>query len=171
MVNYQLLEKTYRGKKIFLTGHTGFKGAWLLKTLNLLGAEVKGYALEPNTPNDLFYLIDGQSICNSVIADIRDKKHLEEEILSFQPDFVFHLAAQAIVSTSYKDPVETFSTNVIGTMNILEVLKDYKKSTVDRAVKQLKNRKILQVSKEGKTVYYSIANTEQQSLIETESQF
>lgn len=123
MVSYQSLEKTYRGKKIFLTGHTGFKGAWLLKTLTLLGAEVKGYALEPNTPNDLFYLIDGQSICNSVIADIRDKKHLEEEMISFQPDFVFHLAAQPLVRLSYEIPAETFDVNVIGTANVLDCVK------------------------------------------------
>ncbi len=123
MVNYQLLEKTYRGKKIFLTGHTGFKGAWLLKTLSTLGAEVKGYALKPNTPNDLFCLIEGQNICDSVIADIRDKKRLEEEIISFQPDFVFHLAAQPLVRLSYEIPAETFDVNVLGTANVLDCIK------------------------------------------------
>jgi CDP-glucose 4,6-dehydratase len=123
MVNYQLLEKAYRGKKIFLTGHTGFKGAWLLKTLTLLGAEVKGYALEPNTPNDLFHLINGESLCNSVIADLSDKKRLEEEMISFQPDFVFHLAAQALVRLSYEIPAETFEVNVLGTANVLDCVK------------------------------------------------
>jgi CDP-glucose 4,6-dehydratase len=123
MVNNQLLEKTYKGKKIFLTGHTGFKGAWMLKTLSLLGAEVKGYALEPNTPNDMFYLTDGASLCNSIIADIRDKKHLEQEILSFQPDYVFHLAAQPLVRLSYEIPAETFEVNVIGTAYLLDCVK------------------------------------------------
>ena len=123
MVNYQYLEKTYGGKKIFLTGHTGFKGAWLLKTLSLLGAEIKGYGLEPYTSNDLFNLIDGPRICNSVIADIRDKKRLEEEMLSFQPDFVFHFAAQPLVRLSYEIPAETFEVNVIGTANVLDCIK------------------------------------------------
>jgi CDP-glucose 4,6-dehydratase len=123
MVDYQSLENTYRGKKIFLTGHTGFKGAWLLKTLSMLGAEVKGYALEPNTSNDLFYLIDGDNLCDSVIADLRDKPRLEAELISFQPDFVFHLAAQPLVRLSYDIPAETFEVNVIGTANVLDCVK------------------------------------------------
>jgi CDP-glucose 4,6-dehydratase len=127
MVNYKLLEQTYRGKKIFLTGHTGFKGSWLLKTLNLLGAEVMGYALEPNTPDDLFNLIDGNVLCNSIIADLRDKKRLEQEIISFQPDFIFHLAAQPLVRLSYDIPAETFEVNVIGTANVLDSFKKIKK--------------------------------------------
>jgi CDP-glucose 4,6-dehydratase len=117
---FNILEDTYKGKKVFLTGHTGFKGAWMLKTLSLLGAEVKGYALAPQTQDDLFHLIDGDSICTSVIADLRDKKRLEEELVSFQPDFVFHLAAQPLVRLSYKIPAETFEVNVIGTANVLD---------------------------------------------------
>ncbi len=117
---FEKLKKSYKGKKVFLTGHTGFKGAWMLKTLSLLGAEVKGYALEPQTTNDLFYLIDGQKICNSVIADLRDKKRLEKEIMDFQPNFVFHLAAQPLVRLSYEIPAETFEVNVIGTANVLD---------------------------------------------------
>ena len=123
MVNFQILEKAYKGKKVFLTGHTGFKGAWMLKTLSLLGAEVKGYALEPKTPNDLFYLIEGEKLCQSVIADLRDKKRLESEIVAFQPDFVFHLAAQPLVRLSYEIPAETFEVNVIGTANVLDGVK------------------------------------------------
>ncbi len=117
------LQQAYQGKKIFLTGHTGFKGAWLLKTLSLIGAEVKGYSLAPNTKDDLFYLIEGDTICNSVIADLRDKKRLEEEIVNFQPDFVFHLAAQALVRLSYEIPTETFEVNVIGTANVLDAVR------------------------------------------------
>ncbi len=93
MVNFEQLEKVYKNKKIFLTGHTGFKGAWLLTTLSLLGADVKGYSLEPKTTDDLFNLIDGQNLCESVIDDLRNKKRLTDEIISFQPDFIFHLAA------------------------------------------------------------------------------
>jgi len=123
MVNFKQLENVYKNKKIFLTGHTGFKGAWLLKTLTLLGADVKGYALPPHTSNDLFNLIKGEKICNSVIADIRDKKKLELEILNYQPDFIFHLAAQPLVRLSYKIPCETFEVNVIGTANLFDSIR------------------------------------------------
>lgn len=131
MVNFQSLKETYSQKKVFITGHTGFKGAWLLKTLFLLGADVKGYALAPSTSSDLFNLINGKKICNSVIADIRDKKRLENEILTFQPDFIFHLAAQPLVRLSYKIPAETFEVNVSGTANLLDSVRQLdKKCTV-----------------------------------------
>jgi CDP-glucose 4,6-dehydratase len=120
---FNKLQNTYKGKKVFLTGHTGFKGAWMLKTLSLLGAEVKGYALAPYTEDDLFHLIGGGNICNSVIADLRDKKSLEDELVSFQPDFVFHLAAQPLVRLSYEIPAETFEVNVIGTANVLDAVR------------------------------------------------
>ena len=113
----------YFGKKVFLTGHTGFKGAWLLGILNQLGAIVKGYANPPETPNDLYNLIEGNKLCDSVIADLRDYNRLEKEMESFQPDYVFHLAAQALVRESYKNPRETYEVNVIGTLNLLEALK------------------------------------------------
>jgi CDP-glucose 4,6-dehydratase len=103
-----LLKKTYSGKKVFLTGHTGFKGAWLLQWLHLLGADVKGFSLAPERETDLYNLINGDEICESVMADIRDKKVLEEELLRFQPDFIFHLAAQPLVRLSYDLPVDTF---------------------------------------------------------------
>lgn len=124
---FKELENTYKGKKVFLTGHTGFKGAWLLKTLSLLGAEIKGYSLEPKTPDDLFYLIEGDNLCKSVIADIRDRKRLESEIVTFQPDFVFHLAAQPLVRLSYEIPSETFVVNVIGTAHVLDAIKRLQK--------------------------------------------
>jgi CDP-glucose 4,6-dehydratase len=120
---FEKLQEIYKGKKIFLTGHTGFKGAWMLKTLSLLGADVKGYALAPKTKDDLFHLIGGDAICNSVIADLRDKKRLEEELVSFQPDFVFHLAAQPLVRLSYEIPAETFEVNVIGTAHVLDAVR------------------------------------------------
>jgi CDP-glucose 4,6-dehydratase len=120
---FKKLQDTYKGKKIFLTGHTGFKGAWMLKTLSTLGAEVKGYALAPQTQDDLFHLIEGEAICISVIADLRNKKRLEKELVSFQPDFVFHLAAQPLVRLSYEIPAETFEVNVIGTANVLDAVR------------------------------------------------
>ncbi|QKJ31493.1 CDP-glucose 4,6-dehydratase [Mucilaginibacter mali] len=119
----QLLKSTYQGKKVFVTGHTGFKGSWLLKILSLLQANVKGYALAPQNEDDLFNLIDGNNICRSVIADIRDAKKLQKEVLNFQPDFVFHLAAQPLVRLSYHIPAETFEVNVIGTANVLDAVK------------------------------------------------
>ena len=120
---FQKLQQVYKGKKVFLTGHTGFKGAWMLKTLSLLGADVKGYALEPQTKDDLFYLINGEQICDSVIADLRDKQRLQKEIVDFQPDFVFHLAAQPLVRLSYEIPAETFEVNAIGTANVLDAVR------------------------------------------------
>ncbi|MCC3153813.1 CDP-glucose 4,6-dehydratase [Hymenobacter sp. BT770] len=116
-------QSIYHGKKVFLTGHTGFKGAWLLQWLHLLGAEVKGYALAPDTEEALYSLIAGDALCESVIADLRDAPRLERELLSFQPDFVFHLAAQPLVRLSYEMPAETFSVNAIGTAYVLEAVR------------------------------------------------
>lgn len=126
MVTIKELENTYSGKRVFLTGHTGFKGSWMLKLLSLIGAEIKGYALSPNTPNDLFNKINGECLCNSVIADLRDRDKLISEINSFKPDFIFHFAAQPLVRLSYDLPVETFDTNVIGTANLLEGVRGLK---------------------------------------------
>lgn len=117
------LKNTYNGKKIFLTGHTGFKGAWLLKILYLLGAEVKGYALAPENDVDLYNLLDGDSLCNSVIGDLRDRDKLLAEVAIFQPDFVFHLAAQPLVRLSYEIPAQTFEVNAIGTANLLDAVR------------------------------------------------
>lgn len=119
---FEKLKAAYQGKKIFLTGHTGFKGSWMLKILNMLGAEVRGYALSPTSKNDLFYLIEGDKICDSIIADIRDKVSLSKAICDFQPDFIFHLAAQPLVRLSYELPIETFEVNVIGSANVLDAL-------------------------------------------------
>jgi CDP-glucose 4,6-dehydratase len=112
--------QAYKGKKIFLTGHTGFKGAWMLAWLHQLGAEVKGYALTPDYSNSLYELIEGDRVCDSVIADIRNNDRLKKEILDFKPDFIFHLAAQPLVRRSYNEPSYTFDVNVMGTANVLE---------------------------------------------------
>ena len=118
-----ILKETYQGKKVFVTGHTGFKGSWLIKILQILGATVKGYALEPKTKDDLYYLIEGSSICKSVIADLREKHKLCSEILDFEPDFIFHLAAQPLVRLSYEIPSETFEVNAIGTAYLLDAVR------------------------------------------------
>jgi CDP-glucose 4,6-dehydratase len=121
-----IFQNSYKGKKVFLTGHTGFKGSWMLAWLHQSGADIKGYALAPENENDLFNLINGSSLCNSVIADIRNKEKLTEEILSFQPDFIFHLAAQPLVRRSYEQPLYTFETNVLGTANLLDAVRQLK---------------------------------------------
>ncbi|MRX45687.1 CDP-glucose 4,6-dehydratase [Pedobacter puniceum] len=113
----------YQNKKVFVTGHTGFKGSWLICWLYLLGAKVKGYALDPENDFDLYPNIKGDELCQSEIADIRDAETLKKSILDFQPDFIFHLAAQPLVRLSYKVPLETFSINVNGTANVLDALR------------------------------------------------
>jgi CDP-glucose 4,6-dehydratase len=119
MSESQSLNSIYSGKKVFLTGHTGFKGAWLLAWLNILGAEVKGYALNIANDKDIYNCIKGDTLCESVIADIRSEEKLKNEIVEFEPDFIFHLAAQPLVRLSYEIPIETFGVNVIGTANLL----------------------------------------------------
>lgn len=122
LVNQHTLEKFYKGKKVFITGHTGFKGAWFITWLHLLGAEIKGYALTPETEESIYNLIASHVSHISVIADVRDKLKLEKEISDFNPDFIFHFAAQALVRRSYNMPSETFDVNVVGTANVLESL-------------------------------------------------
>lgn len=125
MVSLDYLRSVYKGKHVFVTGHTGFKGAWLLQILHEAGAVVKGYALEPETSQDVYLSVDGDSICDSVIGDIRDFHLLHREMLAFRPDFVFHLAAQSLVRRSYEKPVETWEVNVTGTANVLEVVRGF----------------------------------------------
>src|SRR5690349_24023243 len=101
-MNYQpLFSQYYKGKKVFLTGHTGFKGSWMLAWLNGLGAIVKGYSLAPEHENDLYNLINGDELCDSVIADIRQPDKLSGAVKDFKPDYIFHLAAQPLVRRSY----------------------------------------------------------------------
>jgi len=117
------LQATYSGKRVFLTGHTGFKGSWMLKVLSLLGAEIKGYSLSPEFEYNLYNLINGDTLNDSVIADIRDKENLKKAIIDFQPDFIFHLAAQPLVRLSYQIPAETFEVNAVGTANVLDSIR------------------------------------------------
>lgn len=121
----------YTNKKVFLTGHTGFKGSWLLTWLCNLEAIVKGYSLEPEYDNCLFNLIDGKLNFEHQIGDIRNRENLINSITAFQPDIIFHLAAQPLVRKSYEIPSETFDVNVVGTCNLLEAVnKLNKKCTV-----------------------------------------
>lgn len=113
----------YKGKKVLVTGHTGFKGTWLCKLLLLAGAEVTGYSLEPPTDPSLFMLSGMGLQMHSVIGDVRDLKHLEAVVEQSRPEIVLHLAAQPIVRDSYKNPVYTYETNVMGTVNILECIR------------------------------------------------
>ncbi len=110
----------FRGKKIFITGHTGFKGSWLTHLLFENGAIIKGYSKEPYSKPSLFYLLELEKKINSIINDINTYNIIENEILEFKPDFIFHLAAQPLVRYSYSNSLETFNTNIIGTANILE---------------------------------------------------
>jgi CDP-glucose 4,6-dehydratase len=111
----------YRQKKVFVTGHTGFKGAWMLACLHRAGAIVKGYALAPEFEG-VYDDLKEQIPFESVIADIREKDRLTSEITSFKPDFLFHMAAQPLVRRSYEMPAYTFDVNVTGTANVLEAL-------------------------------------------------
>jgi CDP-glucose 4,6-dehydratase len=122
LVTLQELNETYGGKKVFITGHTGFKGAWLMAILQFAGARIKGYALAPDQPEGLFNVIYPLPDVESCIADVRDPQRLQAELQSFQPDFVFHLAAQPLVRRSYEIPAETFDVNVTGTANVLEAI-------------------------------------------------
>ena len=116
-------ESFYRGRKILVTGHTGFKGAWLCAVLHRFGAEVTGYALEPPTAPSLFELAGMGDRVHSVLGDIRDLDHLKEIFFQVKPQIVIHMAAQPIVRESYRNPVDTYATNVMGTVNVLECVR------------------------------------------------
>lgn len=117
----------YAGKKVFLTGHTGFKGCWLSLWLTMLGAKVCGYSLAPNTNPSMFNELNISSkVEKSIIGNILDVAALERAMFDFQPDIVFHLAAQPLVRLSYSEPVLTYQTNVIGSLNVLEAARKCK---------------------------------------------
>jgi len=110
----------WKGKRVFLTGHTGFKGSWLSIWLNSMGAVVKGFALAPETTPSLFIEANVENLLESEIGDIRDLDAVSKSMKAFNPDILIHMAAQPLVRLSYKEPVETYSTNVMGTVNVLE---------------------------------------------------
>lgn len=113
----------WRGKRVLLTGHTGFKGSWLSLWLQAMGVEVLGYALSPPTTPSLFDVADVDKGMSSVIGDIRDLAKLQSVFTEHQPEIVIHMAAQPLVRYSYSEPVETYSTNVMGTVNLLEAVR------------------------------------------------
>ena len=114
----------YKGKNVLVTGHTGFKGSWMCKVLVKAGAIVTGYALEAPTNPSLFKIAEIEKSINSVIGDIRDYEKLKKVFDEVQPEIVFHLAAQPIVRDSYKEPLYTYETNVMGTVNVLECIRN-----------------------------------------------
>ena len=113
----------FKDKNILVTGHTGFKGSWLCKILSDAGAIVTGYSLKPPTDPNLFTLSGIEKKINSIIGDIRDFEHLMQVFDQVQPEIVIHLAAQPIVRQSYRDPLETYETNVMGTVHLLEAVR------------------------------------------------
>ena len=119
-MNFEELKKFYGGKKVLLTGHTGFKGSWLSKILIMCGAKLTGYALDPPTDTSIFDILGLETEMNSVIGDIRDLEHLKKVFDEVEPEYVIHMAAQPIVRDSYERPVYTYETNVMGTVNVLE---------------------------------------------------
>ena len=124
-LDFNELEKFYKNKRVLLTGHTGFKGSWLTRMLLNLGAYVTGYSLEPPAGPNLYSVSGFEQFPHfrSVIGDVRDLEKLKSAFVKAQPDIVFHLAAQPIVRDSYMDPITTYSTNVMGTVNILECVR------------------------------------------------
>jgi CDP-glucose 4,6-dehydratase len=125
-----MFDGSFQGKTVWLSGATGFKGSWLAEWLIELGAKVHGYSLEPNTEPSLFRQLGLASRIANEISDIRDLDAVKKSILSVQPDYVFHMAAQPLVRLSYEQPVETYATNVMGTIHVLEALRSLKKPCV-----------------------------------------
>ncbi len=119
-----VLQQAYRGRRVFVTGHTGFKGAWLCEWLLSLGAEVRGFSLPPPTVPSLFVQLGLRGRVDHVEGDVRDAAALARAMTGWEPDYVFHLAAQPIVRESYREPRSTWETNVMGTVHALEAIRD-----------------------------------------------
>lgn len=122
-IRWNEFSEFYKGKKVLITGHTGFKGSWLSRLLIRAGASVTGYSLMPPTTPSLFEVTGLSSLMDSITGDVRDLEHLKKVFEQTKPEIVFHLAAQPIVRDSYKDPVYTYETNVMGTVNVLECIR------------------------------------------------
>ncbi len=137
----------FKNKKVIITGHTGFKGAWLSYYLHLLGSKVMGISLKPSTKPSLFEILELKKKINSNFINVLDKKKVEKKIKEFKPDIIFHLAAQALIKKSYDAPLETWKTNLLGTIHILEAISKQKKKclcviiTSDKCYKNLEKIK------------------------------
>lgn len=123
MEGVEIVLDCFAGKRVFITGHTGFKGAWLTKILDQAGAHVTGYSLEPPTNPNLYSMLSFSDRHTSILGDVRDFETLTAAINECQPETVFHLAAQPLVRHSYENPLETYETNVMGTVNLLETVR------------------------------------------------
>ena len=121
--SWKELQEFYQGKRVLVTGHTGFKGSWMCRLLEKLGAKVSGYSLAPPTDPALFDVAGLEDTMESYTGDVRDFRHLLEVFETVKPEVVFHLAAQPIVRDSYKEPVYTYETNVMGTVYVLECIR------------------------------------------------
>ena len=130
-MDFEISKKFWKNKKVFITGHTGFKGSWLCIFLKYLGAEVTGYSLKPETKPNLFNLAKIEKVIKkSIISDIRDYKNLYKEIKKSNASIVFHLAAQPLVRMSYINPKDTFDINFSGSLNILQIIREIKKISI-----------------------------------------
>jgi CDP-glucose 4,6-dehydratase len=123
VVEKSLFRNFYKGRKVLITGHTGFKGSWLSVLLSWLGADVYGYALEPNTIPSLYQLADVDHLVSSTIGDVRDYNFLLKTLKRIQPEVIIHMAAQPLVRESYRNPRETYEINVMGTVNLLDAVR------------------------------------------------
>ena len=124
MIKSSLINKEfYKSKRVFVTGHTGFKGAWLSMILNELGVITRGYALTPEK-DCLFEKINGEKYIDSIIGDVRDVDKLKDALTNFKPEIVFHLAARAIVQDCFNNPPDAYSTNIMGTVNLFESIRE-----------------------------------------------
>lgn len=123
-------EKFWKNKKILITGHTGFKGSWLTIWLKKLGADITGFSKSIPTNPSLFEIANVQNGIKSIVGDIQNYELLKETISKYEPEIIFHMAAQSLVIKSYSDPIETYSTNVMGTVNLLYAVKETKKPKV-----------------------------------------
>ena len=147
-------KKNFKNKKIIVTGHTGFKGAWLTFWLKKLGANILGISYNFKTKPSIFNTLNLTKGVKSKDLDIRNLKKLNKVINNFKPDFIFHLAAQSLVKKSYLDPVYTIETNSIGTLNILESLKSLKKNVMWCLLRVIKVIKILNLREDIKKMTF-----------------
>ena len=141
------LSKNFKGKKVLITGHTGFKGSWLSLWFENLGAEVLGVSKDIPTKPSHFKLINLDRKIKNKFVDITNLKKLKKIFINYKPDFVFHLAAQSLVKKSYRDPILTFHTNAIGTLNIMECLKVLKNKCIAIIITSDKSYKNLEINR------------------------